>query len=88
MTNAQDAKDAHILYLPQSMQAIINPTLSFTKKENILLVSEGKGTAKEGACIGFVQKNGKPSFEINTETLAASSLKISQKLTALGTVVK
>lgn len=83
-----EAQNSSIVFLPKSRQNQLSSIMSFTMANSILLVSEGDQVASDGACIGFILKSGKPAFEINTASVAASNLKVSAKLTSLGTVVK
>jgi hypothetical protein len=83
-----EAQDASIVFLPASMKSQLSSVMSYTMANSILLVSEGDKIASAGACIGFVLNAGKPGFEINTASVQSSNLKVSAKLTSLGTVVK
>lgn len=87
INSVSEAKNANILFLPQSKNDQFANAASIAKQYNCLLVTETDGYGRKGAGINLINKGGKPSFEINESATTACKLKVSSKLTALGTVI-
>jgi len=87
VSSVNDASDAHILILGDKNLFDLSKALGLSKARNVLVVTDESGYAKKGSGINFIVKNGKPSYEINMTSIERAGLKVSSKLTALGTVI-
>jgi len=74
----------HILFVPSQQNQNFNEIKSTLNSQPCLLVTESEGMARKGAMINFKDVSGKLRFEVNTNTLEASSLKMSQELMRFG----
>jgi hypothetical protein len=52
-----------------------------------LLVTEKEGMGVEGSAINFIERNGKPAFELNKASLEAANLKVSSELTRIAILI-
>ncbi|MFY0686637.1 MAG: YfiR family protein [Cyclobacteriaceae bacterium] len=86
--SVSDAKNCHILILAGDKLDQFNTAALTAENNNFLLVTDAQGYGKKGAGINFITKNGKPSYEINQTSVNKCGLKISSKLTTLGTVIE
>ena len=82
-----DARGGHILILGKNKLSEFDQALTVTEQQNILLVTDAKGYGKKGANINFIIFDGKPSYEINQQTVANNGLKVSNNLVRLGKLV-
>ena len=80
----EDVTKCHILYLPSSESKSFNLAVIKGVYFNSLLIVEKSGLGKMGACINFIVDNNKAKFEINTNAIKKSNLKIDNKLISLG----
>lgn len=87
VATADAAKGSHIIFLAPNKAGQFGTATQLASSQNALLVTNSKGYGKKGAGINFITKNGKPSYEINQGAISSCGLKISAKLTALGTVI-
>lgn len=74
----------HILFIPSERNQEFNSIKGVVNNQPTLLVTETTDMAKNGSMINFKDVNGKLRFEVNTETLEKSGLKMSQELTRFG----
>ena len=74
----------HILFVPADQNQNFTNIKNALNNEPCLLVTESEGMAKNGSMINFKDVNGKLRFEVNTNKLEKSGLKMSQELTRLG----
>jgi hypothetical protein len=88
VNSVADAKNCHILFLASDKLSEFNSAVLTAENNNFLLVTDESGYGKKGAGINFITKNGKPSYEINQTAVSKCGLKISSKLTTLGTVIE
>ena len=87
VTSISEAKGSHILFLAENKLDQFDGAAEIAKSNNILLVTDKNGYGKKGAGINFITKDGKPSYEINQSMVNACELKVSSKLTDLGSVI-
>ncbi|WP_296622337.1 YfiR family protein [Marivirga sp.] len=74
----------HILFVPTEKNQSFTSIKNNLKDQPCLLVTESEGMARNGSMINFKDVNGKLRFEVNTNTLESSGLKMSQELTRFG----
>tara|TARA_R100000152_G_C6679726_1_gene113902 strand:+ start:106 stop:624 length:519 start_codon:yes stop_codon:yes gene_type:complete len=74
----------HILFVPAEQNQNFSAIKSALNNEPCLLVTESDGMARNGSMINFKDVEGKLRFEVNTNKLESSGLKMSQELTRFG----
>lgn len=74
----------HIIFMPDEQSQKFEKIKSALNNQPSLFVTESEGMAKNGAMINFKDVNGKLRFEVNTQKLEGSGLKMSQELTRFG----
>ncbi|ADR22383.1 hypothetical protein MATR_37710 [Marivirga tractuosa] len=74
----------HILFIPSEQNQNFGAIKTALNNQPCLLVTESEGMARNGAMINFKDVNGKLRFEVNTQKLESSGLKMSQELTRFG----
>lgn len=74
----------HILFVPSDQNQNFNAVNRALNNQSCLLVTESEGMARNGSMINFKDVNGKLRFEVNTNRLESSGLKMSQELTRFG----
>jgi len=82
-SEAQEIISCNIVYIPANRNSKLDEVLA-NAKDNTLIVTDKKGAAKEGADINFVIVEGKQKFEINSNNISKSGLKIDPNLLNLG----
>ena len=77
----------HLLFISNSLKDQAGDLLKILQGRPVLTVSETPGFAERGGVINFVMADNKVRFEINPQTAAQQSLKVSSKLLQLAHVV-
>ena len=77
----------HILYVAEEQNGDFANVVRKLIGSNTLLISNGDGFAKRGACINFIPSQDKVKFEINLVNAKKYNLKVSDKLHVLAAVV-
>ncbi len=80
----KDAQGAQIVVIGSKETAQLASALDGNNCRNALIITEGDGLVKKGACISLVVQNDKLTFEISKSNIEARSLNVSSKLLALG----
>jgi hypothetical protein len=90
----KDYKPCHILFVvgetageEESAAHRLKAVLKKIKNAPVLLVSEGKGLAQQGAMINFFIEDNLVKFEINPDAAKAAGLRISSQVLRLGKIV-
>lgn len=76
--------DCHMIYVPHSQEKNLDKVLAKARGNGILVVSDSEGFARRGSMINLYLEDEKVRFEINLQSIEASSLKVSSKLLMLG----
>ena len=87
-SDASEISKSHIVYVSPSKSSQFEVLKSSLATKPTLLVTDKQGLAEIGACINYVQVDGKQKFEINPDAVHTAGLKLNSALTALGIVVK
>ncbi|RUA33908.1 MAG: YfiR family protein [Bacteroidetes bacterium] len=74
----------HILFIPSEQNQNFAEIKNTLNNQACLLVTESEGMARKGSMINFKDVDGKLRFEVNTQKLESSGLKMSQELTRFG----
>ncbi len=78
----------HILYIPKLKSSDLTAILGKTAGFPTLIVTEKIGLSARGACVNFIDENGRISFEISKSNIKNKGLKVSEYLLGLGTLVR
>lgn len=74
----------HLLFIPSEQNQNFAEIKNTLNNQACLLVTESEGMARKGSMINFKDVDGKLRFEVNTQKLESSGLKMSQELTRFG----
>ena len=88
VSELDEIKDCHLLFISKSEEKELLRILSFTKDKPILTVGDTEGFAKEGVLINLYLKEDKVHFEINESSVKKSNLTMSYLLLQTGEIVK
>ncbi len=80
---AEECVGCHILVVPRGQSARIPEVLRALKGRAVLTVGDGEGAAAAGLAMGFVIRDGRLRFEVNTQALKATGLVASSRLLKL-----
>lgn len=86
--NIADVEKCHILFISQSKSDNLKEALNLVKNWYTLVITEAHGLINSGAGLNLINKDGKQTFEINTEYLEAKKLVYNSTLIQLGIKVK
>lgn len=78
----------HILFIPSSLEKILDRVITVTKDEPILTVGDTSGFAEQGVLINFYVVENKIRFEINEPAVRHASLKVDSLLLEVARIVK
>lgn len=78
----------HILFIPSSLEKILDRVLSVTRDEPILTVGDTSGYAEQGVLINLYVVKNKIRFEINEPAVRHASLKVDSLLLEVARIVK
>jgi len=79
-TSVNEITDCNVLYVSEIHSNKINSILKSVGNKPILTIGSAPDFARTGGIIGFVAINNKIKFEINSEIVKRSNLKLSAKL--------
>lgn len=83
-----DIRNCHMLFVSQNQSRRFPAILKTLKDAPILTIGDTKGFAHKGLAINFILVKGKIKFEINSEALDATNLKVSSQLLKLGKFIE
>jgi hypothetical protein len=75
-----------ILYISGGKTDMLSEIFQIAKKNNILVITEKANSCKNGACINFLSKDGKLTFEISKTNIEVCGLEVSSNLLNMGQV--
>ena len=78
----------HILFIPSSLEKILDRIVKITRNEPILTVGDTSGFAEQGVLINFYIAENKLRFEINEPAIRHASLKVDSLLLEVARIVK
>lgn len=82
-----DITKCHILIIPNEKSTQLKNAMGKVKNYSTLIITEGRGLAKQGAGINFVIQNNKQRFELNKAIIEKNKLKVSHNLLSLAIAV-
>jgi hypothetical protein len=83
VAKVNEVKKCHILFIPENQSTQLSAALALIKSNEwaSLVVTAQEGLGKKGSCINFVNREGKPSFELNLNAITKHQLKVFTELT-------
>ncbi len=89
LSNIEEAKNAHLLFISGNTDGSLEDILKYAKNLPVLTVSDSDGFAERGVMINFfMSKKQKIRFEINEQAIKNSELRISYKLLSVAKLVE
>lgn len=88
VSDITDLCDCHILFISASVQAQLPQVLKSTMNCNVLTVGDTEDFARLGGMVGLVRKGNRVYLEVNVDSTAKVSLRISSKLLDLARIVR
>jgi len=86
-TSLSDISKCNMLFLPIEQSDQLPGVLKKLRGKATLVMTEEEGMALKGSCVNFVQRNGKPAFELNKVAMDKANLKASSELTRFAIVL-
>ncbi len=83
LSGYQEAHGCHMVYIGKSKSKDFDKLKGIIDRKPILLVSNTKGLGTKGSGINFKEVDNKIHFELNTDVIAQSKLKVSSRLANL-----
>lgn len=87
ITSVSEIKKCQAIFLSASSSQLLPEVVKKIKGLSVLLVTEKEGSTKKGAAINYVEKDGKPAFEINLEAANEHKLKVFSELAKWAVVI-
>ena len=84
----EQARDCHLLYLPDRKSGDVKVILPKLKKKFILTVGDTQAACRAGTAIGFFLMDKKLRFAVNLQAVEKSGLTLSSQLLKLGKKVE
>ncbi|MEL7146002.1 MAG: YfiR family protein [Bacteroidota bacterium] len=75
VTNINQLSGSNIVFVPADGVSALGKITATIRNQGVLVVSEKKGTTRNGAGISFIKVNGKMLFELHKANIAAGGLK-------------
>lgn len=76
-------KGIHIIYLPEDQSVVLEELLKKFRKSSTMIITEKEGLGIKGSHINFINRNGRLTFEMNTEAMEKSKLKVARELSRI-----
>jgi hypothetical protein len=87
VTDPDQARGAHIVYVGAPGGASMTPALRRVSREGVLTVGDGEDFATRGGIIGFRTQDRRVRFDINAQRAEQAGLKLSSQLLKLARIV-
>jgi hypothetical protein len=88
VTDLQQARSCHILFIASSEKRQIKRLLESLRGADVLTVGDTKGFAEQGGMINFVVEDNRVQFEVSRKAAEQAGLKISSKLLSVAKLVR
>ena len=88
LSNVEEGQACHLVFLSRAEKRRVSEMLNTVKHLPVVTVSEIEGFAQDGGIVNFVLRDGSVRLEINLEAAERVGLKISAKLSSVGSLVK
>jgi hypothetical protein len=87
VTDLQQSRACHILFIAASEKGQMKHLLEGLRGTDVLTVGDTKGFAAQGGMINFVLENNRVQFEVSRKAAEQAGLKISSRLLSVAKVV-
>jgi hypothetical protein len=87
VTDLQQARACHILFIASSEKGQMKQVLESLRGIDVLTVADTKGFVERGGMINFVLENDRVQFEVSPKAAEQAGLKISSKLLSVAKLV-
>lgn len=87
LDDASEYKSCQIIFIEQGKSDALGQISAATQNQPILVITDQKGLATQGAVINFMEDGGKIKFELNKSQADSRGLKIAGQLLSLAIVV-
>lgn len=82
-----EIRKCNILFVPSDKSPLLTDVLTKVGQTPTLVVTEQDGLGLKGSGINFVEKAGKPAFELNNAALNKARLKASSELSRIAIII-
>ncbi|GAF05655.1 hypothetical protein JCM21142_104400 [Saccharicrinis fermentans DSM 9555 = JCM 21142] len=83
-----EAPNANMYYIPASNSGKLSEVTTYFAGKPTLIITNKDNLCKKGACINYVNRNGKLKYEVNQANIKSHQLNVDPKLIALGIEIK
>lgn len=88
LSDLQQVRGCHILFVSSSGKTPIKQILDSVRGSSVLTVGDSQGFAERGGMINFLLENDRVQFEVNRKAAEDAGLKISSKLLSVARMAK
>ena len=83
-----EAPNANIYYIPTANSGQLSKATTYFSGKPTLIITNKDDLCKKGACLNYVNRNGKMKYEVNQANIKSHQLNVDPKLIALGIEIK
>jgi hypothetical protein len=88
VSNLKDVENCQIIFIPAYKAKLLEKVLAHVKDHPVLIVSNKIDLTKKGGSIDLVLRNGKLTFDINSDLIESKGLKIGTSIKSAGNIVR
>jgi len=83
----KDITAVNMLFVPLEYSSQLSEIKDKVKGKSVLIITEKEGIGNQGSSVNFVQRKGKPAFELNKSALEEANLKVSDELLRFAIII-
>ena len=83
----KDITAVNMLFVPLEYSSQLSQIKERVKGKPVLIITEKEGIGNQGSAVNFVQREGKPAFELNKSALEEANLKVSDELLRFAIII-
>jgi hypothetical protein len=87
LSSIEDVKDCNLAYMPGVGEEDMERINSISKREGVLIVTEGPEMSEKGGAVNFISNKGKLEYEIDEAAAKDARLSFNNKILAKGSKV-
>lgn len=84
LSRIEDVKDCNLAYMPGVGEEDMERINSISKREGVLIVTEGPEMSEKGGAVNFISNKGKLEYEIDEAAVKDARLSFNEKIVAKG----
>jgi hypothetical protein len=84
LSSIEDVKDCNLAYMPGVGEEDMERINSISKREGVLIVTEGPEMSEKGGAVNFISNKGKLEYEIDEDAVKDARLSLNDKIVAKG----